>query len=229
MEPPKTVIELARRAFGATQAELALWAGTAQSSVSEYESRKKSPTLEVVERLLQAVDAELTFKPFIDFEEHENPEGGWFLVPEKLWSVPMPDCFGKVQVTGIMFKSARTRVWDLSVEAERIDYYSWALQSRHAGLMVDSVDGVLLMQAWDRLEIPEAIRSAWQPVLDASTASQDTAPRDPAGFSAWITKEVGYAWRPIRKRKPRQSQKPIGRVSRDSPISVYRRLSSSYD
>ncbi|WP_372733960.1 helix-turn-helix domain-containing protein [Nocardioides sp.] len=229
MPTTKTVIEQARRAAGISQEQMARWSATQQSSVSEYESRKKSPTLEVVERLLEAADAELAFRPIIDFESRDNPDGGWFLVPDQLWSVPMPDCFAKVQVAGVLFKSARTKVWDLSVEAQRIDYYSWALQCRHADLMVDSVDGVLLLQVWDRLDIPEVIREAWQPVLDAATTSQDRSPRDPAGFSAWITKAIGVEWRPIRKRKPRAPQIPIGRVTRDSPISIFRRSSPWYD
>lgn len=226
---PKTVVELARRRAGFTQQQLAHQARTQQSSISEYESRQKSPTLDVVERLMAAADFELAFRPVIDFEVREDPDLGSYLVPEKLWSVPMPDCFSKVQVAGMMFKSNRTRVWDLSVESERIAYYEWAIVHGIAELMLDSVDGVLLMQGWDRLEIPEVIRAAWQPVIDTATLSQETSPRDPGGFSAWITKETGVAWRPVRKRKQRQPQKSIPRVSRDSPVSVVRRYLSSTD
>lgn len=223
-----TVIEQARRAAGISQQQMARWSGTQQSSVSEYESRKKSPTLEVVERLLEAADAELAVKPIIYFDERQDPEVGTFLVPERLWSVPMPDCFSKVQVAGIMFKSPRTRVWDLSVEAERIDYYEWAIVCLSSDLMLDSIDGILLMQVWDRMDIPDAVRVAWQPVIDAATISQDRSPRDPAGFSAWITKQVGVQWRPIRKRKPRP-QKPIPPRDPGSLYNVWRRLSSPSD
>jgi transcriptional regulator with XRE-family HTH domain len=204
MEPTKTVIEVARRAAGLSQHQLAVWAGTHQSSVSEYESRRKSPTLEVVERLLEAADAELAIKPIIDFDVRQDPEIGQYLVPERLWSVPMPDCFSKIQVLGLLFKSRRPRVWDLSVEAERIDYYEWVIVRGTAELMLDSVDGILLMQVWEHLHLPEVIREAWQPVIDAATASQDTPPRDPAGFSAWLAKEIGVEWRPVRRRKRRQ-------------------------
>ncbi|MCB0906712.1 MAG: helix-turn-helix domain-containing protein [Nocardioidaceae bacterium] len=227
MYPPKTVIEVARRAMGASQAELALWAHTQQSSISEYESRRKSPTLEVVERLLAVLDFELAIKPVVLFETHEDPEIGQYVVPERLWSVSMPDCFGKIQVLGVLLKQRRPRVWDLSVEAERIDYYEWVIGRGVTQLMLESVDGVLLMQVWDRLNLPTVIREAWQPVIDAATASQDMAPRDPGGFSAWLAEEIGVEWRPIRKRKPRPPQKPIGRVSRSSPISVFRRGSCS--
>ena len=203
MDPPKTVIEVARKAAGLSQRQLAVWAGTQQSSVSEYESRRKSPTLEVVERLLEAADAELAIKPIIDFDVRQDPEIGQYLVPERLWSVPMPDCFSKVQVLGILFKSRRPRVWDLSVEAERINYYEWAIVRASPELMLDSVDGILLMQVWEQLNLPDVIREAWQPVIDAATAAQDIEPRDPAGFSAWLAKEIGIEWRPVRRRKRR--------------------------
>jgi transcriptional regulator with XRE-family HTH domain len=201
MEPAKTVIERARRAAGLSQQQMAAWARTQQSSVSEYESRKKSPTLEVVERLLEAADAELTFKPIVDFDVRQDPEIGQYLVPERLWSVPMPDCFSRVQVLGALFRSHRPRVWDLSVEAERIAYYEWALVRGTADLLVESVDGILLMQVWKRLNVPQVIREAWQAAIDAATAPQDTQPRDPAGLSAWLAKEIGVEWRPVRPRK----------------------------
>lgn len=191
VETTKTVIERARKAAGLSQQQLANWSGTQQSSVSEYESRRKSPTLEVVERLLEAADAELTIRPITDFDVREDPEIGQYLVPERLWSVPMPDCFSKVQVLGYLFKSRKPRVWDLSVESERIDYYEWAIVRGTAELLLDSVDGVLLMQVWPRLNLPDVIRGAWQPVIEAATASQDTPPRDPGGLSTWLAKEIG--------------------------------------
>lgn len=203
MYPPRTVIEIARKAAGVSQRQLAVWAGTQQSSVSEYESRRKSPTLEVVERLLEAVDAELAIKPIIDFEVRRDPEIGQYLVPERLWSVPMPDCFSKVQVLGVLFKSRRPRVWDLSVEAERIAYYEWVIVHGTAEVMRDSVDGILLMQVWERLDLQDVIRETWQPVIEAATAAPDVAPRDPAGFSAWLAQEIGVEWRPVRRRTRR--------------------------
>jgi transcriptional regulator with XRE-family HTH domain len=54
-----TIIELARRAAGLTQAELAHRAGTTQSAVSMYERRRKVPLLDVAERLVQAAGADL--------------------------------------------------------------------------------------------------------------------------------------------------------------------------
>jgi hypothetical protein len=59
------------------------------------------------------------------------------------------------------------------------------------------------MQLWEHLHLPEVIREAWQPAIDAATASQDRQPRDPAAFSAWLAEEIGIEWRPVGRRKPR--------------------------
>lgn len=197
----KTVIEIARKVAGLSQQQLADWAGTQQSSVSEYESRRKSPTLDVVERLLEAADAELAIKPIIDFEVREDPELGTYVVPDRLWSVPMPDCFSKVQVLKYVLKTDDHRMWDLSVEADRVGYFEWAIVHGTAELLLDSLDGILLMQVWPRLDLPDVIREDWQPVIDAATVSQDTPPRDPGGLSAYIAKEIGVDWPPPRRRR----------------------------
>ncbi len=196
-----TVIEKARKAAGVSQQLLARWAGTTQSSISEYESRRKSPTLAVVERLLDELEVELTVRPVVTFDVVHDPVIGQYLVPERLWSVPLPDCFSRVVVLGQLFGRTRPRVWDLSVEDQRIDFFEWAVVHGSAELLMDSVDGVLLMQVWAHMNIPEVVRAAWQPVLDATTASQDAAPRDPGGVSAWFANELGVDWRPPRRRK----------------------------
>jgi transcriptional regulator with XRE-family HTH domain len=199
-----TVIESARRAAGLSQRRLAQIARTQQSSVSEYESRRKSPTLEVVERLLDAADAELAVKPMVFFDLVEDPEIGSFWVPDRLWSVPLPGCFARVQVLKYIFGTDDHRVWDLSDPAERIGYYELALVHGFPDMLLESVDGVLLIQAWPHLDLPEVVRGAWQPVVDAATASHDEPPGDPGGFSARIAGEIGLAWPPPAQRTRRR-------------------------
>jgi len=191
-----TVIESARRAAGLSQRRLAEIAGTQQSSVSEYESRRKSPTLEVVERLLDAADAELAVKPMVFFDLIEDPEVGSFWVPDRLWSVPIPDCFARVQVLKYIFRTDDHQIWDLSDPTERTAYYELALVHGLDDMLLDSVDGLLLIQAWPHMNLPDVVREAWQAVIDAAIASQDKPPRDPGGFSARIAGEIGIAWPP---------------------------------
>jgi len=191
-----TVIESARRAAGLSQRRLAELAGTQQSSVSEYESRRKSPTLEVVERLLDAADAELAVKPMVFFDYREDRGIGSFGVPDRLWSVPVPDCFARVQVLKYIFHTDEDKIWDLSHPTERIEYYELALVHGIERMLLDSVDGVLLIQAWPHMTLPDVVRAAWQPVIDAAAAARDMPPRDPGGISARIAGEIGIAWPP---------------------------------
>ena len=201
---PMTVIESARRAAGLSQRRLAEIARTQQSSVSEYESRRKSPTLEVVERLLDAADAELAVKPMVFFDYREDPEVGSFAVPDRLWSVPLPDCFARVQVLKYLFDLDEDKIWDLSDATQRVEYYELVLVRGLGPMILDSVDGLLLMQAWPHMKLPDVVREAWQPVIDAATASQDKPPRDPGGLSARIAGEIGIAWPPPTQGKRRR-------------------------
>lgn len=198
------MIEVARRAAGLSQRRLAEIAETQQSSVSEYESRRKSPTLEVVERLLDAADAELAVKPMVFFDYWEDPDIGLFAVPDRLWSVPIPECFARVQVLKYLFGTDDHQIWDLSDPSERISYYELVLVHGLDQMLLDSVDGVLLIQAWPHMNLPEVVRGAWQPVIDAAAASQDKPPRDPGGLSARIAGEIGLPWPPPAKRRRRR-------------------------
>ena len=48
------LIEVARRASGLTQTELAARSGTSQATISSYERGLKSPTIKVAGRILEA-------------------------------------------------------------------------------------------------------------------------------------------------------------------------------
>lgn len=202
----KTVIEMARRAAGLSQRRLAEIARTQQSSISEYECRRKSPTLDMVERLLDAAEHELVARPMVLWDLVEDAGISSFWVPDKLWSVPVPKCFAKVQAFKYVFPSEVTRdwtrfirTWDLSVASERVDYYELVLQHGLDTMIEDSVDGLLLIQAWSELNLPASLRRAWQPVMDAATKSQDGPPRDPGGVSEWMAGEIRLGW-PLPKR-----------------------------
>jgi transcriptional regulator with XRE-family HTH domain len=203
----KTVIEVARRAAGLSQRRLADIARTQQSSISEYERRRKSPTLDVVERLVDAADHQLVAKPIVFWETFDDPEVGKFSVPDKLWSVPIPDCFAPVQILRFLFEMSEDRTFDLSDPEQRIEYYELALRHGLWRTMEDSVDGLLLIQAWPRMNLPEAIRTAWQPLIEAATAPPKGPPRDPGGLSAQIAGEIGIEWPPRKWRHRRSSDR----------------------
>ncbi|WP_447924749.1 helix-turn-helix domain-containing protein [Georgenia muralis] len=204
---PRTVIELARRDAKLSQRRLAELARTQQSSVSEYESRRKSPTLEVVERLLAAADADLAVKRRVHFVYVKDPELGSFPVPNRLWQVPVPLCFSRVQVFPFMKYADGKEIWDLSDPAERVEFYELVLCRGLDDMLLETVDGALLVEAWPSMHLPDSVRAAWQPLIDAAkgAASREDPPRDPAGINAKIAAEIGIAWprrAKARRRRP---------------------------
>lgn len=191
-----TVIESARRAAGLSQRRLAELARTQQSSVSEYEKRRKSPTLEVVERLLDAADAELTTNRRVDFVYLEDPVLDLFAVPNRLWRVPVPRCFSRVQLFPVMGYADGKEIWDLSDPAERIEFYELALCHAPDDVLLETVDGALLVEAWPNMRLPDSVRAAWQPLIDEAKggASREDPPLDPAGYNARIAAQIGVVW-----------------------------------
>jgi transcriptional regulator with XRE-family HTH domain len=205
---PATVIETARKAAGLSQRQLADWARTQQSSVSEYESRRKSPTLNVVERLLDAADHDLVAKPRVFFDYREDADGGGYLVPDRLWQVPIPDCYSRVLVFYLRAITGYD-VWDLSIRDERIEFYGLALHHGTEEILLNAVDGALLVEAWPSLALPDVIRAAWQPVIDAArgVGPKRRRPRDPGGYSARLAAEMGMPWPLPTRSRPRSEAK----------------------
>lgn len=205
---PMTVIEVARKAAGLSQRQLAHYARTQQSSVSEYESRRKSPTLAVVERLLDGADHDLVARPRVFFEYSDDPDVGGYLVPDRLWQVPIPECYSRVVVFYLRAITGYD-VWDLAVPEERIEFYGLAVRHGNEEILLNAVDGALLVEAWPSLDLPEVIRTAWQPLIDAAKGPRPRRgrPLDPGGFSARLATEMGMRWPVPTKSRPRSKAK----------------------
>ena len=208
----RTVIETARRAVGLSQRRLAEIARTQQSSVSEYESRRKSPTLEVVERLVDAANAKLTVSPLVmwdyldDPEIPELPEGRVIFFPDRLWSVPVPDCFARVQVIRRLLGTEENTIWDLSDPGQRVAFYERVLVRGLPEQMEDAVDGVLLSPG---VAGPGSARRGPSGVAAGHRRGHDLAdrpPRDPGGVSAKLAARVGIRWPPP-TRRPRSRRR----------------------
>jgi transcriptional regulator with XRE-family HTH domain len=167
-----TIIEIARRAAGLSQAELARIARTTQSAISEYERRRKSPALEVVERLLAAADAELMVVPQIAFERVDAPGLSPFYVPNRVWPLLPPLCFSRVRMPDSRRRTGQ-EVWDLSDREDRIRFYELVLCEGSEDMILWSVDGALLVDAWPDLDLPKPVREAWKPVVRAAFGRRD--------------------------------------------------------
>ena len=167
-----TIIEIARRSAGLSQAELARLARTTQSAVSDYERRRKSPALSVTERLLTAAGSDVMVVPAVEFEQHDAPEVGEFLVANRLWPLLPPLCFDRVRLRDR--EGAPVGVWDLAVRADRIRLYELVLCGGTADAILACVDGALLVDAWPEMGLPAPVRKVWQPLIDEAKGS---APR----------------------------------------------------
>jgi hypothetical protein len=68
--------------------------------------------------------------------------------------------------------SALGRVFDLSWRIDRARLYEVVLQEGRPVDILAYVDGALLVDLWDDLVLPQAVRSAWTPVSRRPTGSR---------------------------------------------------------
>ena len=167
-----SIIEFARRAAGMSQQQLAHAARTAQSSISEYESGRKSPTLAVVERLVSAAGADLAVVPRVKFFYEMLSEDRVFFVPDRLWSVPPPMCFARMRLRDYPGVGGNP-VWDMSKREDRIGFYSLLLTYGMPEMIEQAVDGALLVDVWRQLKLPKPIREAWAPLIESVNGRGD--------------------------------------------------------
>ena len=155
------LLEVARRASGLTQAELAARSGTSQATMSAYERGLKSPTLKVAARILEAAGYDLNLRRLIDWVEHEAPGVGHFWVPSTLWNVETPDCFAILAFPDLV-GDGPMREWDMHDRAQRKGVYEQLLQGGSPEEMIRWIDGPLLVEVWEELDLPDAVREAWK-------------------------------------------------------------------
>ncbi|RHW24097.1 XRE family transcriptional regulator [Nocardioides immobilis] len=166
-----TIIELARRGAGLTQAELAGRAGTTQSAVSMYERRRKVPMLDVAERLMQAAGADLGMVTTVVWEVDFLPGMKAFWYPDRLWRVEVPGCFDRVRMPDVVGHTDQD-VWDLRDRTDRRRLYENLLVEGTQHMIMRWVDGALLVDAWAELVLPAKVRAAWEPAVAAASAGR---------------------------------------------------------
>ncbi|MFD4327141.1 helix-turn-helix domain-containing protein [Nocardioides sp. NPDC058538] len=163
-----TIIEEARRARGLTQAELARRAGTSQSTLSAYERGLKSPSLRVTERLMLAADYDLGMITRVRFDAVMETRTSGFYVPDRLWRVEVPLCFAIVRFPDYAH-GGKPEAWNLRRRAERRGLYENVLSRGRSDQIFRWVDGALLVDLWNELDLHARIRRAWDPVVDAAS------------------------------------------------------------
>ena len=165
-----TIIEIARKARGWTQRDLAGAAATSQATVSAYERREKSPSLAVTERLIGEAGYSLRLDVTVDFSPVTFDGQTTYQIPNRLWRVEPRLSFSKVKLPD--WPASRgsgdfiMRNWDLVVREERRRVYGYLLRESVPVWIYRWVDGALLVDLWDELDLPDPLRAAWQPLID---------------------------------------------------------------
>jgi transcriptional regulator with XRE-family HTH domain len=166
MEPGE-LLERIRGSAGLTQEELARRAGTSRPTLSAYEHGRKSPTVATFARLLSGAGWELTAEPHVSFTQH-LARGKPVWVPDRLPRLDVARALAVVELPLHLNWSAPGRVFDLGSRADRARVYEIVLQEGRPDDILAYVDGVLLMDLWDDLVLPRAVRAAWSPVIPGS-------------------------------------------------------------
>ena len=167
-----TIIERARRGSGLSQRELARRAGTSQPTLSTYEHGIKSPTLAVVERLVNSSGYDLDLSPRVIFTAHVGARGEPFVLPDRLWRLDLPDALATVTLPQHLHWSGPSRPYRLRDRRDRARVYEIVLREGEPADLLTYLDGALLVDLWDDLVLPAAIRQTWEPVISGSSETR---------------------------------------------------------
>lgn len=161
-----TLLADARHHAGLTQAELARAAGTSRPTLSAYEHGHKSPTLDTVERLLDAAGFELAVRPRLDWTEIAVGRGHSTWVPSELPRLDPPRALRTVVLPLTVNWSDPGRRFDLSDRPDRARAYEIVLREGQPEDIAAIVDGLLLVELWPTLVLPRSVRAAWSDLIE---------------------------------------------------------------
>lgn len=165
----------ARHAAGVSQEVLAKRAGTSRPTLSAYEHGRKSPNVETAARIAGAAGFDLVLQPRIEFVEHPIGGGRTAIVPTALPRLSVEQALAVVELPLHLNWSDLGRRFDLRDRADRVRVYETVLREGTGEDILRYIDGALLVDLWDELVVPAAIRSAWarvvQPAVTATPAA----------------------------------------------------------
>lgn len=165
MDP--AVFVRARLASRLSQADLAARAGTSRTTLSAYEHGRKSPTVETAGRILRSAGFDLVAVPQVTFREEVTGRGRPFFVADQWWTLPPDVSFAEIALPVSLNWSMPGMTFSLADRHQRGRCYEIVLREGSADDIVQMVNGALLIDLWDDLVLPQEIRAAWQPLIDA--------------------------------------------------------------
>ncbi len=163
-----SLLTTARNRVGISKAELARRSGTSRSTLSAYEHGRVSPTLETLDRVLASTHQRLELAPTPRWSEVDVGRSRVAFVADVLWRLETSAAVGRVELPLHLEWSRSHRVVELWDRRQRLRAYEAVLREGRPVDIERFVDGALLVDAWDDLVLPIALRAAWQPVIDAA-------------------------------------------------------------
>jgi transcriptional regulator with XRE-family HTH domain len=159
------LLTTARERAGLSKAELARRAGTSRETVSAYEHGSKSPNLSTLERLVGVAGFTLSLRPVAKFEVIGEYRGAPVLVPDRLPGLPPDVAMAIVELPRHLEWSGEDRRKDLGSRSDRIRTYELVLREGTTDDVLRFVDPTLLLDVFDELNLPRAVRAAWGPAV----------------------------------------------------------------
>lgn len=168
----KHLLLRAREAAGLSQGALAARAGTSRPTLSAYEHGRKSPTLDTAARIVWEAGFEFSLSPKVVFVEAAVDRGRPILVPTVLPRLRLDDALATVELPLHLNWSDRGRRYDLRDRRQRARVYEIVLREGGPADVCTYIDGALLIDLWQELVLPVAVRDAWQHVVSGEPAKQ---------------------------------------------------------
>ena len=165
------LISRAREAAGLSKADLAERAGTSRPTLSAYEHGRVSPTLDTVERVLEAAGYRLAITPILHWRDVDVGRGRIASVPDQLPDLSVREAVRVVDLPLHLEWSRPGRFVDLADRRQRAQLYEAVLREGRPADVESIVDGALLVDLWDELVLPRRLRAAWEPLVDSARAS----------------------------------------------------------
>jgi transcriptional regulator with XRE-family HTH domain len=155
-----------RQRAGLTVTELARRSATSRPTLSAYEHGRVSPRLDTVERVVAAAGHGLRAVRLVQWRLVSVGRGRVATVPDELPRLDLSDAVATVDLPLHIDWSSRNRSVDLSNRSQRLRAYEVILREGRQRDIERYVDGALLVDAWEELVLPRAIRAAWDPVIE---------------------------------------------------------------
>lgn len=168
----ESLLLAARRAAGLSQGVLAERAGTSRPTLSAYEHGRKSPSLATAERILAEAGFDLVLRERVEFLERVGEQGRTIKVPTSLSRLSVEEALASVVLPLHLNWSTPGRRFDLRDRRDRARVYELVLREGTPVDVLAYVDGALLVDLWEDLVLPAAVRSAWAAVVSSPFADR---------------------------------------------------------